>query len=162
MVVLSMISCDDASKKDRETSEPGTAKLLEGIDLQLNLRETDSVQAIFYNDPDGDPRRYTRFFRFTPTTDSAFIRPLLRSIAQPFQEYHTVKNCRSEGKAFLFKKGDENPLQTIYFSTRCDSCCYVYFIKDGRFYYMSMTDELTTQLKEARSRSVVPKVQSTQ
>jgi hypothetical protein len=155
-----LTACNESGKKKDTDSTAGTIKYVEGIDLQINMRETDSVQAIFYDDPDGDPERYTRFFKYTATTDTGFIRPLLRSIRQPFREYQAVKDCRSEGKAYLFKKGNDNPLQTIYFSTRCDSCCYVYFIKNGKFYYMNMTDELAVQLQQARSKSIVPKAQT--
>ena len=154
-----MIACNETGKKKDTEFTLGTIQYLEGIDLQINMRETDSVQAIFYDDPDGDPERYTRFFKYIATTDTGFIRPLLRSIAQPFRESQTVGDCRSEGKAYLFKKGNDNPLQTLYFSTRCDSCCYVYFIKNGKFYYMNMTGELAAQLKHARPHAIVSKVQ---
>lgn len=123
------------------------------INLESVVRFTDSVQVLFYNDPDGDPERYTRFYTHAEVKDSGFTATVLNSLDQSFQEYSRVKECRSEGKMYLFRQGADDPLQTIYFSTRCDSCCYVYLIKNGLFYYMNMTDDLSTQLKTLRSKS---------
>lgn len=124
-----------------------------GLDLIPVVKQTDSVQILFYKDPDGDPKRYTRFFTHLSTTDSILTRTLLNSLDQSFQEYSQVKDCRSEGKMYLFKQGAEDPLQTIYFSTRCDSCCYVYYINNGLFYYMNMKDDLSQQLQILRTRA---------
>lgn len=130
-----------------------TVVFRKGLDLVPDVRYTDSAQMLFYKDPDGDPKRYTRFYTHLSLTDSGFIKPLLSSLDQSFQEYSQVKNCRSQGKIYLFKKGGEDPLQTVYFSTRCDSCCYVYYIRNGLFYYMNMTDELSEKLKGIRGKA---------
>jgi hypothetical protein len=160
VIVMIFISCNNAADNKAATPAADSAApvaLLKAIDLQPEMRGTDSVQALFYNDPDGDPKRYTRFFKVASTIDTGVVSPVLRSLDQSFQEYENVKDCRSEGKIYLFKKGVEDPLQTIYFSTRCDTCCYVYYIRNGRFYYMPMTTELDSTLKRIRQGAREPK-----
>ena len=146
-IVFALTACNEAGKEKEDPNKTDTLVLQNGIDLQPQMKNTDSVQALFFKDPDGDPERYTRFYAHFSTTDSGFIKPLLRGLNQPFQEFEQTKYCRSEGKIYLFKKGTDDPLQTIYFSTRCDTCCYVYYIRNGRFYYMNMNDELSGLLK---------------
>lgn len=158
LTTSALLSCNNpGGEKQAAADSPAAPVLRNGMDLQPGMRTADSVQALFYKDPDGDPRRYTRFFTVASVTDSSLVQPVLRSLEQSFQEYASVKDCRSEGKLYLFKKGMENPLQTIYFSSRCDTCCYVYYIRNGRFYYMPFTPELGSTLKNIRKAAREPK-----
>lgn len=156
--VLSIIACGSPEQKNTTTVSNDTVVFRKGIDLIPGIKFTDSVQVLFYKNPDGDPERYTRFFKNITVTDSSFSNTLLASLDQSFQEYSQVKNCRSEGKMYLFQKSGTDPLQTVYFSTRCDTCCYVYYIFNGRFYYMNMKDDLSKQLHSLRSKAKEPTV----
>lgn len=156
-----LCSCaNNNTKADQELAPPrDTVVLRKGLDIIPDVKFTDSVQVLFYKNPDGDPERYTRFYTHVTLTDSGFTKSLLNGLDQPFQEYSQVKNCRSEGKMYLFKQGGNDPLQTLYFSTRCDSCCYVYYINNGLFYYMNMNEDLSQQLKALRSKAILRQAQ---
>ena len=149
MLLLAATSCKEPGKQAGNGSQSGKLVFQKGIDLQPQMKKTDSVQTVFYKDPDDDPERYTRYYYTINSIDTGFVNRVLRGLNQSFQELEKVKDCRSEGKMYLFKRGADDPLQTIYFSTRCDSCCYVYFIRHGRFYYMNMTDELSDLLNSS-------------
>lgn len=152
--IFLLLGCANNAKVDKEQAAQGdTLVFRKGLDLIPDVKFTDSVQVLFYNNPDGDPERYTRFYTHVALTDSGFTKPLLNTLNQSFQEYSQVKDCRSEGKMYLFKQGGDDPLQTVYFSTRCDTCCYVYYINSGLFYYMNMSDELSQQLKTLRGKA---------
>jgi hypothetical protein len=71
-----------------------------------------------------------------------------------FTEYDNVINCRSEGKAYLLNKGEV--LKTVFYSSRCDSCCYLYFIKNGKFLYMPLPASLKLKLNEIKKVSRKP------
>jgi hypothetical protein len=108
-------------------------------DIEPSLWKADSLQIIYYDNPDGDSLRYTRFFSFTKTGDSIKVNSLLEELNQSFEEEQKNRDCRSEGKLFLLNK--EDILKTIFFSTRGDSCSYMYFIKDGSFIYFSLSEK---------------------
>jgi hypothetical protein len=150
--IFLLISCANNAKVDEVPATGDTVVFRKGLDFIPDVKFTDSVQVLFYKDPDGDPERYTRFYTHVTLTDSGFTKSLLNSLDQSFQEFSQVKNCRSEGKMYLFKQGGNDPLQTVYFSTRCDSCCYVYYINNGLFYYMNMSNDLSQQLKSLRGK----------
>lgn len=157
------VACSSPRSENVTVNPTGNDTIVfrKGIDLVTGVKFTDSVQVLFYKNPDGDPKRYTRFFKNITVTDSSFTHSLLRSLDQPFQEYSQVKDCRSEGKMYLFQQSGNEPLQTIYFSTRCDSCCYVYYINNGMFYYMNISKELTQHLNSLRSKAKEPKPTAT-
>ncbi|HYE53584.1 MAG TPA: hypothetical protein VD996_02030 [Chitinophagaceae bacterium] len=145
---------NNASQKGPAQTNNDTAIVLrKAIDLQPEMRTADSMQVLFYTNPDGDPKRYTRFFTYVSTADTAFIQPVIKSLQQSFDDLEQVRDCRSEGKLHLFKKGTDNPLQTLYFSSRCDTCCYVYYIRNGRFVYVPLTNELAEELKKLKKQA---------
>lgn len=125
-----------------------------GWDAEPRLGTTDSIQVLFYDDPDGDSLRYSRYFRYTTTGDSVLIRQLLSGFQNTYSDLAAPRDCRSEGKMYLF--AGEQELKTVYFSTRCDTCCYLYFIRDGRFLYFSLEDEARKQLSALKKRSRRP------
>jgi hypothetical protein len=117
-------------------------------DIEPALWKADSLQVLYYDDPDGDSLKYSRYFTYALVSDSVKIGSLLKEIDQPFIEQSTKRNCRSEGKFYLLR--GEDILKTIYFSTRGDSCSYMYFIKDGAFIYFSLTQGAERFLSESR------------
>lgn len=122
--------------------------------IEPGLYRADSLQVLFYDDPDGDSLRYTRYFTYTETDDTAQIRSLLQELDQVYVQEPKARPCRSEGKLYLLK--GEDVLKTVYFSARQDSCRYFYFIKDGAFVYLPLTDAAENWLKERRKMAKKP------
>ena len=151
-------SCANDSKKKEDTNTQQPAAEIRiantGFDAEPRLRDTDSIQVLYYDDPDGDSLRYSRFFHYAVTGDTATIRQLLSGFEKPFRESLAPRACRSEGKMFLF--ANEREVKTVYFSTRCDSCCYLYFIKDGKFLYYDLTESARTTIGELKMQSRKP------
>ncbi len=151
-------SCADDTKKKEDTNPQQPAAEIRiantGFDAEPRLRDTDSIQVLYYDDPDGDSLRYSRFFRYAVTADTATISQLLSGFEKPFNESLVPRACRSEGKMFLFAK--EKELKTVYFSTRCDSCCYLYFIKDGKFLYYDLNESARAAIRELKKQSRKP------
>lgn len=125
-----------------------------GLTFLSMLQGADSAQVVMYDNPDGDPKRYTRYFKWYNTTDTTEVSALLQSANQHFERIEKLKECRSQGKIFFFEKG--NPLQTIYFSNRGDTCNHTYFIADGWFFYMPMDSSTASLLQSIRPRLKVP------
>ena len=136
------------------------------IDI-AGLRQADSVQVLFYNDPYGkDSLRYARFFKHYNTSDTAIVNPLLKGLDQLFSVRNEVLNCRSEGKLFFFKGGKE--LKTVYFNTggkakaiktklpKVADCAFLYFIKDGVFIYLPIQSETVALLQSLKPKAVNP------
>ena len=133
------------------------------VDL-AGLRGADSVQILFFTDPYGkDSLRYTRFFKHYNTSDTAIVNPLLKNLDKLFVMRNEVMNCRSEGKLFFFK--GEQELKTVYFNTGAnakadasnnENCTFLYFIKDGGFYYLSIDTATIALLKSLKPKAVEP------
>src|SRR5688500_72949 len=151
--VLLISSCNDDTKSPSKDL-PAAYQPKKGLEVEPELQKTDSLQLLYFNDPDGDSVRYTRFYSHTISKDSTTINTLLKGLNQPFEQLNEVKKCRSEGKIYLF--AEQEPLKTIYFSTRCDSCCYLYFIKDGAFLYFQLSRDLSTILKNEKAKAQKP------
>jgi hypothetical protein len=151
-------SCADDNKKkeDSNPQQPATEIRIAntGFDAEPHLRDTDSIQVLYYDDPDGDSLRYSRYFRYAVTADTAMISQLLSGFEKPYNESLAPRVCRSEGKMFLF--ANEKELKTVYFSTRCDSCCYLYFIKDGKFLYYDLNESTRAAIGELQKQSIKP------
>ena len=155
--VVMINSCISTGNKD---AEPTTGNKLDsvvfntGIDIIPDIRNMDSLQILFYDNPDSDSLRYDRYFTYVSLNDTSFINTLLENLAKPFQQYDAVKKCRSEGKMYIYSNG--RPINTVYFSTRCDKCCYLYYIHHGRFYYIEITNEIIQELKRHRQNAKTP------
>lgn len=152
-------ACNDEGTKTAGGAASGkdTAALSlvhSGLEFEPLLARADSLQILYYNDPDGDSLRYSRFFRYTATRDTGIIGALVANFRQPVEQWNTVKDCRSEGKIYVLK--GEEILKTVYFSTRCDTCCYVYYIKEGAFYYTPLSADLKQQLADNKQLSREP------
>ncbi len=145
----------DAQKlKEESGSSVPDVELLNGLTLPPGLKEADSMQVIYYDDPDGDTLRYTRYFTYVNSSDTSELNPLKQSLAVPLTPEDRVRNCRSEGKIYFYK-GDE-VAKTVYFSTRCEKCCHLYYIHNGRFYYFNIEEGIKGKLKEMRGRAKKP------
>jgi hypothetical protein len=154
-------SCGDAGKKketkERENANGNSTEIRianRGIDAEPRLLITDSVQVLYYDDPDGDSLRYSRYFRYAVTADTGTIKQLMSGFQKPFADQLQPRDCRSEGKMFLF--AGEQEVKTVYFSTRCDTCCYLYFIKDGKFLYFHLDDTTRNIIRELKKESRKP------
>lgn len=148
--VVACMSCSDPAKKNSEANSFVTAT--NGIELDIRLNKADSLVFVFYKDPFGnDSLRYTRYYTHYATTDSTNISLLLQNLKKPFTKLEKVKNCRSEGKIWCYTNA--GIFQTVYFSTRCDACCFIYIIKDGFFFYMKLDGPLANRLISLKTLS---------
>lgn len=139
--------------KDESTSSQ-VIKLSTGFDVEPKLGQVDSVQILYYDKPDGDSLRYTRFFKYVNLTDSFFIESMKEELKQSFTGKNEMDKCRSEGKMYLYHQ--QEIIKTIYFSTRCDKCCHLYFIKNGSFIYFNISVPFAHALNTLRKKAVMP------
>jgi hypothetical protein len=153
-----LYACSDQNSKKKNSIDTLPVNTIQQpkkvSDIEARLFKADSVQVIFYDNPDGDSLRYTRYFTYAETTDTAKINTLLQELNQVFVQQPTTRNCRSEGKIFLLN--GEDILKTIYFSTRQDSCSYFYFIKDGNFIYLPITETAGQLVKDLKKSAKKP------
>lgn len=152
-------ACADTGNK-KATSNVDTEAATEPVtkrvaDLEPALARADSLQVLFYDDPDGDSLRYARFFTFMETADTAQVQSFLRELNQVYVQEPKARPCRSEGKVYLLQ--GEDVVKTVYFSARKDSGCrYFYFIKDGTFLYLPLSDAAADWLQQSRQRAKKP------
>ena len=154
-----LLACNENSNNNTVGHEDTTAAATSPItrrvlDLEPALAQTDSLQVLFYDDPNGDSLRYSRFFTYTETTDTAQVKSLLQELNQVYVQETGARPCHSEGKLYLLK--GEEMVKTIYFSARQDSCRYFYFIKDGAFIYLPLTDTAADWLAAHRKKATKP------
>ena len=147
-------NCSDTGNKKAASSERSTQETIANKvnDIEPSLFRADSLQIIYYDDPDGDSLRYSRYFTYTETGDTGTIKTFLRTINQAYVQQAKTRGCRSEGKLYFLK--GEDILKTVYFSTGNDSCSYFYFIKDGSFIYLPLAQaakQLLIEKKESGS-----------
>lgn len=148
---VTIFSCRNTTEEkgntaNKTTRPNATNNPIKVSDIEPNLWKADSLQVLYYDNPEGDSLRYSRFFSYTATPDSNKINFLLNELDQRFVKQDNKKDCRSEGKLFLLNR--EEILKTIYFSTRGDSCSYMYFIKDGSFIYFPMPENARKFFRE--------------
>jgi len=145
---VSFVYCSVPTKKQEDTNPFLTAST--GVELDTRLLAADSLVVVFYKDPYGeDSLRYTRYYTTLATTDTNNVALLLQNLSKPFAKFEKVKSCRSEGKVWCYSKG--RIFQTVSFSTRCNDCCFVYFIKDGYFFYTPLDSALAERLSVLKS-----------
>jgi len=161
IVIYFFTACNGkrSAEQDEEKEKKDSASIaasLKGTDAEPNIKKTDSLQILYYDDPDDDSLRYTRFYHYISVNDTAIIRSVIKNIDTTYTISETVnRQCRSEGKIILYSR--EDPVKTLYFSTRCPgNCCYVYFIKNGIFYYFPLMNELSDILIDQKVKSIKP------
>jgi hypothetical protein len=158
--LLFFAACDNTASKTGTAGAGDTASVQpvyvtkKVSDIEPRLGDSDSLEVLYYDNPDGDSLRYTRYFTYTETKDSALVKSLVTELDQVYTQELRARRCRSEGKLYLLK--GENILKTIYFSSRGDSCTYFYFIKDGAFIYLPLTKTAEEILKKNKQKARKP------
>lgn len=147
LILLLVIACK-TNKKGGPVSGTSSSSIYE---MDNRLKDMDSAVLIFYKDPYGDDStRYTRYY-----TQASIENPLGIPLFDEQLNAPTIKedkrNCRGEGKIWCYSKG--KILQTIYFSTRCIDCCFLYLIRDGNFYYAKITPSFTNWLYSQKGKA---------
>lgn len=157
----------DGPEPDNANDGKAAVKTYTGLDI-AGLHQADSVQILFFTDPFGkDSLRYTRFFKHYNTSAAEVVQPILKNLDQLFLLRTEVMKCRSEGKIFFFKGKQE--LKTVYFNTQGASanpgdrsqqansdCAYMYFIKDGGFYYFRIQPQTAALLQSLKTKAINP------
>ncbi|MBT9485631.1 MAG: hypothetical protein IV095_14035 [Sediminibacterium sp.] len=164
---LESVESPEGSAPGAKATDGAAIKTYTGLDI-AGLHQADSVQILFFTDPFGkDSLRYTRFFKHYNTSAADVVQPILKNLDQLFILRTEVMKCRSEGKIFFFKGAQE--LKTVYFNTQGAStnlsnrspqtngdCAYMYFIKDGGFYYFPIQSETAALLRKIKLQAVQP------
>jgi len=148
--IVSLCACKNQSKPTDVNPRQLKADTITAIALDNRFQEADSLVLVFYKDPYGpDSLRYTRYYSQKSIVGDG-INQFLLQVSQSYKQ-EELRKCRSEGKIWCFAKG--KIFQTVYFSTRCADCCFTYLIKDGNFYYSSISNQfkewLATENKQA-------------
>lgn len=144
VLVSLLYGCSNPANDTGKKKSASSNIIISGLHAEPRLLNTDSIQVLFYNDPFGDSLRYTRFYKYVATADTSLIKNVLSNLDQVYVAVARIKECRSEGKMHCYAKGEV--VKTIYFATRCDSCCYLYYIKNGEFLYFNLNGTLIKQL----------------
>ncbi len=156
---LESVESPDGSAPGAKATDGAAVKTNTGLDI-AGLHQADSVQILFFTDPFGkDSLRYTRFFKHYNTSAAEVVQPILKNLDQLFLLRTEVMKCRSEGKIFFFKGKQE--LKTVYFNTQANGdCAYMYFIKDGGFYYFRIQPETAALLRKIKPQAVQPSAEN--
>jgi hypothetical protein len=168
---LESVESPDGSAPGAKATDGAAVKTYTGLDI-AGLHQADSVQILFFTDPFGkDSLRYTRFFKHYNTSEADVVQPILKNLDQLFLLRTEIMKCRSEGKIFFFKGTQE--LKTVYFNTQGASanpgdrsqqangdCAYMYFIKDGGFYYFRIQPETAALLRKIKPQAVQPSAEN--
>jgi hypothetical protein len=153
---MTALSCNIDEGKREANYKTDTSKHTQKTtrEFEPDLWKADSIQIIYYDDPDGDSLRYSRFFSYNAINDTGKINIILKEFDQSFAKQDHKRDCRSEGKLFLLN--GEDVLKTVYFSTRSDSCSYLYFIKDGSFIYLPLSIQVKNFLNNNKKLAKKP------
>jgi hypothetical protein len=154
--ILTLIFLASCAGSDNERSEKGS---VDSISVQTGDKPVippavDSFEVVYYRKPFTDSSRYYRFFTVAITNDSSVIKEVKQVLAGAYEKLPEVKKCLSEGKLIIPLGGEA--YQTMYFSRLGTGCPYLYYIKDGAFYYYEMTPELHKQLNLLENQAVEP------
>ena len=161
-LVLMLMSCNNRDVKSKtpvpttsNSTEPAPGHAASLLELDVRLKEMDSLVIVFYNDPHGsDSLRYSRYYKEYHTTDAALISQVNSSLQAKTERLEKIKDCRNEGKIWCFAKGDI--FQTIYFSSHNEACNFVYIISNGQFYYSDLKKSLAQKLSELQPLASEP------
>lgn len=145
---------ENKSGVKNDSATPQANKILTGFDVEPGLDSVDSLQILYYDNPDGDSLRYTRFFKYVNVTDSSFISALKSELKERFNKKTEMIECRSEGKMYLYHK--QAVIKTVYFTTRCEKCCHLFFISNGSFMYFDLSGAFSGKLRNLKEKAVMP------
>jgi hypothetical protein len=113
-------------------------------EISVIPNKVDSFDILFYIKPFSDSTRYTRYFKISHASDSVTVNEMNKIFRSSFIKLTEVKKCQSEGKIIVPVGGEV--FRVIYFSRTGADCAYLYYIKDGEFYYYEMSPLLNEKL----------------
>lgn len=123
------------------------------LDVASDLKATDSLEILFYDNLDGDPKRYTRFFKFIASNDTSIIKALITNLNTAITGT-VLKDCKSDGK--IYCRNQDAIINTIYFGYRSEKCLYLYFIKNGNYYYVNIDTTVIKALNNVKKKAKKP------
>lgn len=151
-IVTLLLACQASENKD---TAPASELVIEtGLSVEPVLKKIDSIQLLYFKNPFGDSIRYTRFYTYYNTNDTMLIAVLLDELNKSFTVFTEDRKCRSNGKMFLYGKGRE--IKTIYFAIQENDCSYLYYIKNGLFYYFTINDKTKKILTALKAKTKEP------
>ncbi|WP_207495040.1 hypothetical protein [Aridibaculum aurantiacum] len=154
LLLLIFTSCLFACNNEPKENAATAPAFKDGLNAAPMLANTDSIQIIYYDEPEGDSLRYARFFTYTSVSKKETINALLANLDKSYVTLQEKKPCRSFGKIYCYKK--DEILKTIYFSTKGGDCSYLYYIINGEFLYFDMDEKLKTLITEHKKEAVAP------
>jgi hypothetical protein len=149
IILLFFTRCSGPNEKNETGVKTNS---FSAFDLDAGFALIDSMQVLYYDDPYSDSLRYSRFYSRLDVNDSNNIKIIKEQLHQPYVIKQGADSCRSEGKIYLYQHSE--PVKTIYFSTKAPDCAYVYFIKDGAFYYFEIINAFTSFINSGRRLAV--------
>jgi hypothetical protein len=125
-------------------------------EVDMRWHGIDSMVIVFYDDPYGsDSLRYTRFYTQWSTQREDYIQSLQTQLSEKYERKFKRDSCRGEGKIWCFRMGKIQ--QTLYFNVGGQlPCPYVYWIKDGQFYYYKPLPHFSELLQLAKPLAKKP------
>lgn len=157
LILVLLSSCGRSDKGNSETlpADSIPVQTEEKPDAAIIPPGVDSFEIIYYKKPFEDSTRYSRFFKVLNTNDSTVIREIRQGLAGSFEKLPEVKKCLSEGKLIIPLGGDA--YRTLFFSRLETDCPYLYYIKDGAFFYFKITPVMNERLNVLEKLAVEPK-----
>ncbi len=153
-----VLACTTPVKEKSPVAANSFITASNALELDPRLVTADSLVFVFYKDPYmTDSLRYTRFYSQYASTDTMQVNQLLQNLAWKFKKQEKPRSCRNEGKIWCFAKG--KVFQTIYFSTRCNGCCFLFLVKDGYFFYTDVKQSLVDMLKDLQLKAIPVKAE---
>jgi len=150
--IAALLNACKNNEVEKKTIEQQVATALV---VDARLKQADSLVVVFYNDPYGeDSLRYTRYYKQVSLIETGAIEILQKQLSAQFKMQEKRNTCRGEGKIWCFTNG--KVFQTLYFSTRCEDCCYLYLIKDGNFYYTRIATTFIEWLESIKTSATTP------
>jgi len=120
-----------------------------GVSLMPEIKETDSVEIIFFKEPGNQ-----RFYTYLPSRDKNFIENLVNDLDKKAETEKDENTCVKEGKIYMHKHG--NIFNTVFFSYDDNSCLFLRFIKNGKLYYFPISEALREKLKQYKPLAKEP------
>jgi hypothetical protein len=156
LIPFCLASCAGSNngKAEKDSVDPNGIQAREKTATSFFPPVVDSLEVVYYKKPFTDSARYYRFFRVAIMSDSTVIREVDRVLTGSVEKLPEVKKCLSEGKLIIPLGGDA--YKTIYFSRVETGCPYLYYIKDGAFYYFELSPMLNDKLNVLEKLAVEP------
>ena len=120
-----------------------------GVSLMPEIKETDSVEIIFFKEPGNQ-----RFYTYLPSRDKSFIENLVNDLDKKPETEKDENTCVKEGKIYMHKQG--KIFNTIFFSYNDNSCLFLRVIKNGKLYYFPISESLREKLIQYRPLAKEP------